>query len=456
MPTNVDHSSLYIAAFAGELSHSLSGHLDRTGIDELASSLPSMLRVFAYKMGHESTTKEYSDISYFVDRHRQQIAEQFRLIEAGLDHCRPSSSHISVVSSQQSEEANLGAQEVSESQEAGVKGMRIDDKMAMWIELEGTAKDGNDPVPNNVSELAVIDGPDNDNKVYIELPPLLAFREAFGHTLVFAWLLSSITAESKLETPGSERTTKGILDQLLKAVKAPNRFSRHNQLQATAVFELDWDFPAFYEAQRYKCSMKDALRNAITVTGTGNHVQAATALQYMCQVWPETGRPLLDFLGDLFDGEIAMGKFNQEYQGPTLAFQASGDSFSVAEIGTQLAWLGAALRALPPETEPSSCIPILHISKTMPNAREPTKDIVCRLEYRQALYVIKGNRMVEFCGAAFIKGCSAMAAAVYWHLYFNKDGSYISYEDPRVPRASGSAIGILKRCDLGSLQNILD
>jgi hypothetical protein len=90
--------------------------------------------------------------------------------------------------------------------------------------------------------------------------------------------------------------------------------------------------------------------------------------------------------------ELSAGTFpdelsvSAEYGGPTLAFQASGDPFSVAEIGAQLAWLGAALRASPYETELSSCIPILHSSKTMPNAREPTKDIVCRLEYSQTLY----------------------------------------------------------------------
>jgi hypothetical protein len=76
--------------------------------------------------------------------------------------------------------------------------------------------------------------------------------------------------------------------------------------------------------------------------------------------------------------------------------------------------------------------------------------------------LIKGRRIVEFCGTTFLKGFSAMLAAVeedsgtlYWHLYFNEDGSYISYEDPRVPRASGSAINVLKRGDFGSQQHIL-
>jgi hypothetical protein len=248
----------------------------------------------------------------------RQIAEQFRFIEAGLDHCRPPSSHISVASSQLSEEASLGAQEVSESQEASVKGMGIDDKIAMWIDLEGaTHDDDNGAVPDDVSELAVVDD-SPDNKVYIEMPPLPAFREAIDDTSAFAWLLSSISEESKLETPGSEKTREGILNQLLEAVKAPNRFSRRRQVQATVIFELDWDFPAFYEAQQYECPMRDALQNAITITGTGNNVQAATAFQYMCQVWPKTGHHLLGFLGDLFEGEIARGKSNQGSSYPVL------------------------------------------------------------------------------------------------------------------------------------------
>jgi hypothetical protein len=45
---------------------------------------------------------------------------------------------------------------------------------------------------------------------------------------------------------------------------------------ATIVFELDWDFPAFFWKAEYKCTMSEALWCTLTFTGKDNQVQAAT------------------------------------------------------------------------------------------------------------------------------------------------------------------------------------
>ena len=60
--------------------------------------------------------------------------------------------------------------------------------------------------------------------------------------------------------------------------------------------------------------------------------------------------------------------------------------------------------------------------------------------------LINSTRFVKWAGTTYLKGFSALLAAtkvvgdtVLWHLVYNDDGSYISYEDPRVPRWPESA-----------------
>lgn len=284
-----------------------------------------------------------------------------------------------------------------------------------------------------------------------------------------------------------------------------------------------------FRTQRYEGSLGDALQNAMTLTGEGNQVQAATCLEYMRQTWPQTGPRLLKFLGELYDGDVRARTMHQglfrslnqacnpltsltldnmttgrrssgmrmiaHYQGSYLTVLACGDTFSVAELGAQLAWLGGALRASPSQTISSSCVPytLIFPEKHAEDLGRPV--IGCFIDYRNVVQhaisvdrnqpsgscwrslfrnpaivkgfpiprrsrsnsgmqtsiggmaaLIKARRIVTFAGTTFIKGFSAMLAAVdadantvYWHLFFNEDGHYISYEDPRVPRVSPAA-----------------
>ncbi|KAK4186810.1 hypothetical protein QBC35DRAFT_346162, partial [Podospora australis] len=53
----------------------------------------------------------------------------------------------------------------------------------------------------------------------------------------------------------------------------------------------------------------------------------------------------------------------------------------------------------------------------------------------------KTSYLVDFRERTFLKGFSTMLAVtevvgttVFWHLFYNQDGGYISYEETRVPR----------------------
>jgi len=63
--------------------------------------------------------------------------------------------------------------------------------------------------------------------------------------------------------------------------------------------------------------------------------------------------------------------------------------------------------------------------------------------------LINAKRLVKFGGTMYLKGFSALLVVtkmavdtVFWHLVYNDDGSYVSYEDPRVPRWPESAEGL--------------
>lgn len=93
----------------------------------------------------------------------------------------------------------------------------------------------------------------------------------------------------------------------------------------------------------------------------------------------------------------------------------------------------------------------------IPRRPETNTGLEAPLDMMAAL--TNARRVVNFSGLTFVKGFSAMLAAVrvvgnvvLWHLFFNPDRDYISYEDPRVPRLSqaqncpsGITVGAIER-----------
>ncbi len=69
-PSLLQHPGIvkYISSFAAELSASLPPDFDT---DELESTLPSLLKAFAVRLGHESTLRIQRQIMYLVHRFRK-------------------------------------------------------------------------------------------------------------------------------------------------------------------------------------------------------------------------------------------------------------------------------------------------------------------------------------------------------------------------------------------------
>jgi len=177
----------------------------------------------------------------------------------------------------------------------------------------------------------------------------------------------------------------------------------------------------------------------------------------------------------------------------------TGNVFTIAEIGEQLAWLGAALRSAPTDDLSMSCTPKvwMYVNRNHAANIPPKEEDLCEVRFdlhirdanrsiqgscwrglfrspvtvsgfpirrRQnsvaeagaqipleiASALINSNMLIKWAGTTYLKGFSALLAmtkvvgeTVFWHLVYNSNGSYISYEDPRVPRWPESADPVL-------------
>jgi hypothetical protein len=170
-----------------------------------------------------------------------------------------------------------------------------------------------------------------------------------------------------------------------------------------------------------------------------------------------------------------------------LEISATGNIYSISEVGEQLAWIGAALRSSPYQEEASYCMAyVADISIKKASLVLPRSEGRCDIKFRMECLrddnveengwcwrgmfrnptIVRGypipcrpgadntgleipleivarltncQKLVKFAGTTFIKGFAAMLAAarvidniIVWHLCYNPDGQYISYEDSQV------------------------
>ncbi|EXJ66876.1 uncharacterized protein A1O5_10071 [Cladophialophora psammophila CBS 110553] len=189
-------------------------------------------------------------------------------------------------------------------------------------------------------------------------------------------------------------------------------------------------------------------------------------------------------------------RLSAKYIDNKISFTVSGTAYSIAEVGEQLAWLGSALRSSPESERLMHCTPFIKSAWTPSHhpksperftststtnltgicrigfvledlALEGTVNGSCWHQIMRNPVVVKGyptlprlkedsgleiplhilsalgnaRRIVDFCGMTYLKGFSTMFAAThseanttYWHMVCNQDRSYVSFEDPRVPR----------------------
>ena len=67
-------------------------------------------------------------------------------------------------------------------------------------------------------------------------------------------------------------------------------------MEYKTILELDWNPLKFLEEQKYTEKPDEALKRAITLTGSKNDAQALTASEYLSQTWPATGEFVMELV----------------------------------------------------------------------------------------------------------------------------------------------------------------
>lgn len=440
--------------------------------------------------------------------------------------CSPTTSQITENLRQRYDDGS-GQRDASDL--TGHGNMTVEDKMSLlWKDIDEDTD--NRGVPN--------DGPDNipsdDIDVDLtQLPSLKIYREIITKASAYQWLLSRIATADRLERRGPFNAQKAVKDYILNKVGLQKQFSRGKSPRLNVSYYLDWNLSTFHTEQQYSCTVGQVLEQAITITGYGNDVLAATCLQYVSQTWGDTGVHLLHVLQQAVLDSFHNSSFppvgtqpRQDsstelsvlvlYEHGKFMVDASGIPYLVAEVGELLAWLAASLRSSPSDRGAVSCKPVvsfvLNSDIEAPDipANEAEVTGLCKIgfqlqtldksvavdssgscwldSFRNPVVVegypiprrsragsglevsidimaslVKANYLVDFCRRTFLKGFSTMLAVteivgstVFWHLFYNGDKAYISYEDARIPRFQDSDTSwTLDRATLATSRHIL-
>ncbi|KAJ2974973.1 hypothetical protein NUW58_g8490 [Xylaria curta] len=501
--TTISRQQGYIRGLAGDLSSKISPlNADDETQRRVSAILPELLKAFALKVGHDTSTKMHGDVMAFVHKHRREIATAFTDICFKQD------------------------QEDPDRSTANSHGMNVDDIHRWLIDTssgEGALEEevGNLPAavddqPTNEAVRGVVETEDK------EVPEnwFLDYQEFVFSTEAYKWLLSRLWREFRL-VPTEPNAIQVIRDKIMSSLPSAHKISRKlSSRSCRARFELDWDVLEFFKTQGYLNRPDEVFEGVITLTGSCRDAQAATCAQYIHQTWPLTGEMIVQLIkGVLRNGEDHSHRSKCKLpDGTTLSawvsrpkfiVEAYGIAASIAETGEQLAWLAAALRTSPRRSGLVYCTPLItDILQNSALVRQPglppsSIEITCDIgfemeEVRQPLssangecwhdifrnpVVVKGypirlrnewntgleiplnimaglaraQRVDRFNEKVYIKGFSTMLVptkrngdTVCWHLIYNKDGCRISYLDDYVDQEQH-----IGRLDLESLRHVL-
>ncbi|KAI1745785.1 hypothetical protein F4680DRAFT_403240 [Xylaria scruposa] len=500
----------YILELADDLYDNVSfWNLDFNVKGKIATVLPDLLRDFAFKIGHNAETQMHRDVMVYVHKNRHKIAEIFAEMCSG------------------------GAEHMTESDALDSEGMSLKDKINRWFdrwdydetrrvewEMSGLDSEDTDPL-DSIS----VDCDSSGSSIHIQAehrdhksltPRVIAYRDFVFHTGAYQWLLAGLFREFRLMST-EPNTIQTIRQTIISSLPSARRVSRKASLESCrARFNIDWDPLAFFAQQRYTTSPAEAIKGVITVTGTSQDAQAATCSEYMKQTWPVTGKIMLQLVKQVLGSETGLRQQCSFPDGTQLCAWTDQSKFvvdvsgvaSLAEIGEQLAWLGATLRSSTREKGLVYCTPkIMNVSSNKATPQIENTALLPQLVYEIGFtidevetppqrpngqcwhdifrnpVVVKGypilrratlntgleanlnvlaglirtQQVDHFKERFFLKGFSSMLIptmrdgdTLHWHLFYNSDGSRISYLDNNVTDK-----GLNTNPSLESLRHIL-
>ncbi|CAI6339119.1 unnamed protein product [Periconia digitata] len=333
----------YVAAFGNELSGSLPSDFDKLNFEKVSPFLDELLQTFALKMSSDGDTQEHRSLTYLIYRYRSQITENLRQRYDDLaeqDDKRPTTDDE----------------------------MTVEDKMELlWgnVNLDTNIEDAFDHGVDNIPE-------DETYDETIQLPHLDRYQELIKMSPAYEWLTWKIGTLCRIACPGTYNAQEIVRNRILRGINAEKHFHRGKPPMVAAQYVVLFDPFEFHAKQQYTCNVAEVLAKAITITGEGNNVQAATCLEYISQTWGSPGISLLAILelalNHHLDGTHTFTSpystiispadvtISANYSNGKFEVLALGIPYSVAEVGEVLTWLASALQSSPSDRA-ASCNP---------------------------------------------------------------------------------------------------
>ncbi|KAI1879200.1 hypothetical protein JX265_002154 [Neoarthrinium moseri] len=206
----------------------------------------------------------------------------------------------------------------------------------------------------------------------LDLPVLDQYKRLVYQDWSYEWLIGCLNREISLSRAVPD-IMGSIRQSILQALPSPGRISRRISSQSTTIlYTVFWNVHGFLGQQKYQVSNSEALAKAVTITGSSVDAQALSCREYLFQTWPSTGIRILELVQDCLSGPAQKGEFithnydelsiSMSINDDTVVVEASGIPDFVAEVGEQLAWIGAAMQPSPHTPEASCCTPNLTCS----------------------------------------------------------------------------------------------
>ena len=163
---------------------------------------------------------------------------------------------------------------------------------------EGLGQDAIDRFMKDTEEFD--DVPEQDEKQQDDSYEKGKIFDFILQTPAYKWLVDTLKREATLKRASPDR-----MEQIGARIRGVlrsygDKVSRQTPSQEyEATFELLWNPLHYLKDQLPHDDAEEVLGGAITLTGTVNDAQALTALEYLCQVWPDSGMHVMQLITDV-------------------------------------------------------------------------------------------------------------------------------------------------------------
>ncbi|KAK6538391.1 hypothetical protein TWF694_011270 [Orbilia ellipsospora] len=301
--------------------------------EKVLEILPDLLKDFAFKLGHNPLSQMHRDVMFFIHKHHSVLAGPYKPFV--------------------SKTRNLHT-------------------------YYNTFDQGNEDLTFQGfggGEIGEVNGDETDTgskateRYEFSKSQVLGYVDFIRKSSAYEWFVGRLQRELFL-VPANPNIMLTIRERILEFLKKPRRVSKSTPTESFKImFQLNSDIFVFLTDEGYlggaeDIVMGDAVGRAITLTGSLVDSQALTCAEYLQQTW-SSGVRLMQLIKDVIHCDLGSvstcelagnTKLKARIHESKLVVETLGTRDSVAEVGEQLAWLGAALSSSSHELGVAYCV----------------------------------------------------------------------------------------------------